>query len=143
GEKDALRWARGAVLRPAFPAVFPDRGCGARAPALWLGAAGVDRAYFARLPRRDARHRSEAGDAAHRPRLPGGLREYRSRPEWISDGGAARRRTPASGSATGHRRRAPRPARLQAAIRVADPARARRPRTLAHHPPGNDRRRRP
>ena len=72
--------------------------------------------------------------AAARPRLPGGVRQHRPRPQRLPHRGAARHgaggaRPPAAG-----RRRPVRPDRLQAAVRRADPAGAGRDRPLARVP---------
>ncbi len=108
---------------PCWPPPFPMAGdlrSGSRLALrpIWLPSRAI-------LPR--------SGDAAGRARFPGGLRQYRPRPERISHRGLARRRAALARSAAVARRRADRPARLQAAIRRADSAGAARGRTMEHH----------
>ena len=70
--------------------------------------------------------------AAARPRLPGRVRESRPRPQRLPHRRADRHRLGGSSSAARARRHSVRSARLQAAVRLDDPAGADRDRALAH-----------
>ena len=124
-----------AVLRLALSAVLFVRRRGSGLDALRPGARGLAGGDACALSADDRRDRcalsSGSGErrpslAPPRPRLPGGADQYRPRPERLPHRGASRRRAGRARPPADRGRHSARPSRLQAAIRFADPAGARR-----------------
>ena len=132
GRESGLRRPRGAVLWLALSAVLLCDCRARRRHSLRMGADDLAGRKLCGLPRRDPRHPAAPGNTAGRGRLPGRVRQYRPRPEWISHRSAAWRRAALARSPAVARGRADRPPGLQAAIRRADPDRASGGRAVAH-----------